>query len=232
MKSIKIFLAVILLLGCYLCVYTTVHAILGNALENHRYVVVIDAGHGGIDGGAVGIKTGVKESDLTLEISKLIASYLEASSTIDVVLTRDSPDGLYSEKSKNKKLDDLNKRKSIILSYNPCLVVSIHCNKFPNPNRRGAQVFFSNTNESNNYFASILQMNVNMLNSKYLNRTFSALMGDYFIIKCTSFTSALVECGFLSNSEDEKLLLDPIYLDELARCIHAGILSFVLNIIC
>ncbi|MDR0751268.1 MAG: N-acetylmuramoyl-L-alanine amidase [Christensenellaceae bacterium] len=196
-----------------------------------HFVVLLDPGHGGLDGGALGINTKIKESEITLKISKSVGTYLTASGFVKVVYTRITDDDLSNHNSSNHKQDDFKKRQSIIENIQPEIVISIHCNKFKQQIRRGGQVFFSSKNVTNFQLAQILQMNINMLNSKYVGKTFSALEGNYFVITCTSLTSVLVECGFLSNPDDERLLSSPSYQDELAKAISRGTMAFLLNAI-
>jgi N-acetylmuramoyl-L-alanine amidase len=127
------------------------------------------------------------------------------------------------------KRKDMAKRKEIILSANPNLVVSIHCNKYPDKSRRGAQVFFEPRSDSSIALAKFLQSSVNILNKSYVNREFSSLKGNYYMLKCSPYPSAIVECGFLSNEEDDKLLTTSAYQDEMAESIYTGIYSFLIN---
>ena len=111
-----------------------------SALEPAR-TVVVDAGHGGMDGGVTGVNTGVKESDLNLVMAKLLGEYLK-SGGFDVVYTRRTSGGLYKEGDVNKKSADMHRRAEIISRADPVAVVSIHMNTFFQRSRRGAQVFF------------------------------------------------------------------------------------------
>ena len=118
--------------------------------------VVLDAGHGGIDGGVVGVKTGVKESELNLKIVKKLENYLREGG-INSVLTRKTEAGLYGVAVKNLKRRDMEKRKEIILKARPALVVSVHLNKFSVSSRRGAQVFYKAGDENSHLLAESIQ---------------------------------------------------------------------------
>lgn len=109
--------------------------------EDALMTVVIDAGHGGVDGGAVGINTGVKESDLNLKLARELQSQFHAAG-FAVVMTRRDENGLYGNLSEGYKRRDMQRRREIILEANPVLVLSIHLNKYSQEYRRGAQVFF------------------------------------------------------------------------------------------
>ena len=173
-----------------------------------RPLIVVDPGHGGIDYGVTG-QGGTKESEFNLEMSRTLAELLEGAG-FSVVMTRTDENGLYGDADDNFKKADMAARKKIIQDSAPDLVISIHANKFPGEDRRGAQVFFDGFN-----------------NTQYVGRTYSALKGDYFILKCSLAPSVIVECGFLSNSEDEKLLNDAEYRKKLAFAVYSGAVGYL-----
>lgn len=178
-------------------------------------VVVIDAGHGGFDGGVVGA-SGIRESQLNLLIAKALQSKL-VSNGVKVVMTRNTDKAV----GKTKKQDMAN-RKKIIKSAGASLVVSIHINKFSLPSRRGVQVFYDDTKIGEN-FANMMQTTLNQrINKKYTARSdFMPISADLFITKCDLVPSIIIECGFLSNAQDERLLLTPEYREELAEVISS-----------
>ncbi len=192
--------------------------------DGGRVRIVLDAGHGGIDNGVVGTKTKVKESELNLKVVKKIEKYL-SDAGIDVVLTRNSDAGLYGIATKNLKRNDMEARKKIIENALPTAVVSIHMNKYSLSSRRGAQVFFCKDNENSKILANSIQEVFNGMEDA--SRTCSALSGDYYIIKCSKYPSVICECGFLSNSEDEALLVTDEYQDKIAYEIFKGIVSYL-----
>ena len=181
--------------------------------------VVIDAGHGGVDGGVQGINTGTKESDLNLAIARALKKELE-NNGYNVVMTRSGSDGLYGLSSKNRKQKDMAARKEIIAKANADLVISIHQNFYPRSQIRGAQVFYAPGSETGKAMAEKMQTVINA-NLEACTRT--AHEGDYFILQCSATPSLLIECGFLSNPEDEKLLLDTAYREKIAYTIFTGI---------
>lgn len=189
--------------------------------ETNGKTVVIDAGHGGIDGGVVGVNTGTKESDLNLAVARKLKTYL-AQGGYKVVMTRTNSDGLYGLSAKNKKLKDMETRKEKILEAAPDLVVSIHQNYYPRSSVRGAQVFYAPGSEAGQSIAGALQKIINA-NLEACTRTEAS--GDYYILQCTEYPSVLVECGFLSNPDDEKLLVSAAYQDKVAYTIYTGIHS-------
>lgn len=185
-------------------------------------VVVIDAGHGGEDGGVVGVATGVKESEINLAISKKLKAYLEAGG-YKVVMTRSNDAGLYGAASANKKLADMKKRKEIILAAKPDLVVSIHQNYYPSSYVKGAQVFYA-PNGKDVDVADIMQRILN----RELDCNRVSAKGDYYIIQCSPYPSLLIECGFVSNPEEEAKLVSAQYQDKVAYTIYSGI-NFILG---
>ncbi len=186
--------------------------------------IVLDPGHGGIDGGTVGVTTGVPESELNLLIARDLRSAL-LSYGFSVVLTRENADGLYGQPTDGFKRRDMEKRREIIESAAPVLMISLHLNKFASRQREGAQVFFRADSPEGEKAARAIQDSLNQLNS----RAFEALTGDYYMLNCTNFTSVIVECGFLSNPDDERKLLTPSYRRRLAEKIAEGAVRYLLE---
>lgn len=189
-----------------------------------NYLVVIDAGHGGIDRGVVGVNSGVYESDLNLAITKKLQAVFIRSG-IEVVLTRKSSGGLYGSISAGHKKRDMQARRDIIVNSNPTIVISIHQNQYHIHSRRGSQVFFKDNDASGHLLANCIQDNLNHLNRD--SRGYSALKGDYFILNVSPCPAVIVECGFLSNSQDEKLLISEDYQMLLAESIYSGVMQYV-----
>ena len=188
-----------------------------------EYTVVIDAGHGGIDGGVVGSQ-GVKESDINLKMAGILQKELD-SRGFGVVMTRTTQDAL-----NNIKRLDMQARKDIIVKASPVAVISLHVNKFSDPSRRGAQVFYDDTGIGKD-FAMCMQERINQkINAKYSGRDdYEAIAGDLFITKCVKVPSIIIECGFISNPEDEKLLLSQDYCKDLCKNI-ADVLNESLSV--
>ena len=186
-------------------------------------VVVVDAGHGGVDGGVTGVKTGVKESDVNLAVAKTLKEKLEAGG-ITVVMTRTTPAALYGGLSDGFKRKDLQKRVELTKKSNADLFISIHANKYKDNSRRGAQVFYKINDEKSKNFASHVQKNLNEMPRAARECTF--LQGDYYVLNENDVPSIICECGFLSNENDEKLLLDETYRDELSYAIYKGVIDY------
>lgn len=190
----------------------------------NAYTIVLDAGHGGIDNGVTGIKTGVKESELNLLVVKKLEKYFNDAG-FNVVLTRKNQAGLYGVATKNRKRKDMQKRKSIINKANPIVVISVHMNEYPISTRRGAQVFYKPKDENGRRLALNVQESLNEMESAV--RSCSALTGDYYILNCSKYPSIIVECGFLSNPDDDMLLNTEEYREEISYAIFKGAIEFL-----
>ncbi|MCL2847919.1 MAG: N-acetylmuramoyl-L-alanine amidase [Firmicutes bacterium] len=213
-----IIIAVILVAVIATIVVTTVAVRAHQTSGFNGKVVVIDAGHGGVDGGVVGRNTGVREADINLAIARLTQRNLEEKG-FRVVMTRNSADGLYGLATRNRKLRDMEARRNIINRANPHLIISIHQNSFPSPSVRGPQVFFSYSKKDCESRAVIMQNALNTtLESDRLSKR-----GDFFILSSTPHPALLVESGFLSNPEEEKLLISPDYQEKVAYAIASGV---------
>lgn len=186
-------------------------------------VIVIDAGHGGIDAGVLGVKTSVKESEINLYIARELRSYFSEAG-FSVVMTRTTSAGLYGVSTKGFKMRDMKKRKEIIEKSNADMVISVHQNACPIPSRRGGQVFYDPSSADGQALAACIQTCLNELDDSIKPR--EVLAGDYYMLKCTASPSVIVECGFLSNAEDEALLLSTEYRKKIAYAIFKGAVSY------
>ena len=206
------------------CIFGATAVALYCAVPRKEYVVVIDAGHGGGDAGVVGSISGVSEAEINLLVAFTLKKQLEERG-VRVVMTREKKSVL--EDGIGSKSDDFEKRKSIINDNSPDLVISIHQNKFPDSTRRGAQVFYNVSSEQGKSLATAVQTSLNNLNQEKVGRSFSALKGDYYILNCSPYPSCIVECGFLSNPNDEELLLNAEYRENLSALIVKGTFAYL-----
>lgn len=186
-------------------------------------VIVIDAGHGGIDAGVLGVKTGEKESDINLAIAKQLKGYF-TDAGFTVVMTRKTNAGLYGSANSGFKMRDMKKRKEIIENSKADMVISVHQNFCPIPSRRGGTVFFDKNSESGKILACDIQNSLNAMEDCASEN--EALVGDYYMLKCTKSPSVIVECGFLSNAQDEALLISPEYQKKIAYAIFKGAVGY------
>ena len=148
----------------------------------NKIKIVLDAGHGGIDGGVSGVRSGIKESELNLKVVKKLEKYLIDAGML-VYLTRNSDAGVYGVANSSLKRKDMENRKNIIEKVKPNLVISIHMNKYSLSTRRGAQVFYNSENHNSKILAQSIQDCFNSM--KEATRECAVLSGDYYIIKCT-----------------------------------------------
>lgn len=188
--------------------------------------IVVDAGHGGIDAGVAGVHTGVKESDLNLEISLRLKEQLE-SLGFEVVLTRKTQTGLYGTTAKGFKKRDMEKRKEIVLEEKPTLLISIHQNKYPSKAQRGAQVFYNKSSTKGKAFALCLQERLNGLYKDQGVKPRKVATGDFFMLNLVDAPSVLIECGFLSSPLDEKLLMSESWQKALVENITDGVMAYL-----
>ncbi len=222
LRSVIVFL-LILLIGVAIPIGVSAYAIVkANSVKKVGFTIVLDAGHGGMDGGSVGVNTGMKESDLNLAIVKKLERYL-TNVGFDVVLTRKDTQGLYKVGSKNQKIEDMEVRKKIIEKASPNLVVSIHMNSFPVYSEYGAQAFFQQDNEFGKLVADTIQKQ--LIRKLGDNARSFANAGDYYMLNSTAYPSVLVECGYLSNPAEEALLITDEYQEQVAYAIMCGIFA-------
>lgn len=183
-------------------------------------VIYIDPGHGGMDGGAsVGE---IKESNLTLEISKKIKEIFEKHS-INVILTRETDDDL-SDGSFVKREDMLNRVNKINTST-ASLALSIHLNKFSIEKYRGAQVFYSKTNSNNQLLAETMQTSL----CNYLKNTERKTVKreNIFLLNKVTIPCCIIECGFMSNKEEFQLLQTEVYQYKIAYALLYGVEDYL-----
>ena len=191
-----------------------------------RTVWVIDAGHGGEDGGAVA-SDGTKESDLNLAIARrldallaLLGEQTRMTRTDDVSIHDGSASTL-----RQKKRSDLENRVSLVNSTQGAILVSIHQNSLPTSKRtHGAQVFYGKK-EGSDALARSVQLVLNQSVNAGNEKTEKAIDTSIFLMKNVDAPAILIECGFLSNAEETQLLKDNAYQQGLAVTIAAGILN-------
>ncbi|MGI6703976.1 MAG: N-acetylmuramoyl-L-alanine amidase [Clostridia bacterium] len=186
--------------------------------------VFIDAGHGGRDPGAVG-RQGANEDRINLEIALRLKRLVEEGGGI-AILTRDGDYGLYSPDAPNKKRDDLQKRKAIADQSDSCVNVIIHLNSFSQSRYYGAQVFYHRGSEEGRRLAVIMQEELRRVLDRDNYRQPKA-DDDIYLLKDNKVPTVLVECGFLSNPEEERLLNDERYQEKVAFAIYSGILRYL-----
>ena len=188
--------------------------------------IVLDPGHGGVDGGAVGSDK-TQEKEITLEISKKLQHYLQQSGAL-VYLTREKDEDLSSKSTKGlaqKKSEDIRKRLKIIEEKKPDLFLSIHLNALPNPSWSGAQTFFNPRRDENRHLAEAVQSEI-IRNIENTDRV-PLELNNVYLLKHAKVPGALVEVGFLSNNQEREQLKDEAYQQQMAGSIYNGILKYI-----
>lgn len=180
-------------------------------------IVVIDAGHGGFDPGAIGV-SGVEEDDINLAIALKLQKFIEQSGGLTVMTRVDN------REIGNTKREDMRIRKLIRDSSNGNIFISIHLNSFPQSSCKGAQSFYA-SDENSKQLAEKIQKNLVDLLDKD-NARIAKKLTDVYLLKNVTIPSVIIECGFLSNSKEEKLLQDSKYQSKIAMAIYLGIAEY------
>lgn len=188
--------------------------------------IVIDAGHGGEDGGAEA--DGVLEKDINLNIANKLADVLRLCG-YRVTEIRDEDISVYTDDAetlRQKKTSDLKRRAEIFNEDVNNIVVSIHQNKFDNSAYSGTQVFYSTNNENSAILAESIRNSVVSLLQKDNTRELKPANSDIYVLDHAQVPAVIVECGFLSNSEERAKLLDERYQSEMAYAVAMGVLEY------
>lgn len=188
------------------------------------YTVILDAGHGGEDGGTSSA-SGLVEKDLNLAIAMRLQSMLEANG-IRVIMTR-TEDRLLYDKTVDyhgrKKALDLAARKKIAEDNPNAIFVSIHMNAYPLPQYKGLQVWYSKNDPVSQSIADGIQKTVQSLLQPENDRQTKAASSSIYLLHYIQTPAVLVECGFLSNEEEAALLANEEYQDRLALCLFLAL---------
>lgn len=197
------------------------HIVAVSKASYNGITIVLDAGHGGRDGGSVGVN-GTIEKEINLKYTLALKEKLvEAGYRVE--LTRKTDDGLYLESAKNKKMSDMNARMNIIKRANPNLVISIHMNSFSTASAHGASTYYRKGDESGKIVSDLIQQSLNT----YVGApSTTGKVGDYYILNESYYTAVLIECGFLSNPEEERLLNTDEYCTQFINAVYNGILLY------
>ena len=192
--------------------------------ENAKYVVAVDPGHGGFDPGKVGV-SGVLEKDINLSISWKVKQQLEKKG-IEVIMTRTTDQGLYTEGEQNKKSADMRKRVETIQASGAAIAVSIHQNSFTDTVSKGSQVFYYTGSKEGQRLANLIQTSIKET-IKDDNHRVEKGNTDYYMLRKVTCPIVIVECGFLSNPMEEALLMEEDYQKKIAKGITKGIIKYL-----
>lgn len=188
--------------------------------------IVIDPGHGGPDGGAVG-SDNTTEKEIALEVSKKLRDYLQQAGAL-VYLTREEDKDLAAPDVRGyskRKSEDIRNRLKFIHDKNTDLFITVHLNALPSNRWSGAQTFYYPSFPENKHLAKMIQAEIirNLENTKRVPLP----IDNIYLLKYAEVPGALVEIGFLSNEEERELLKDETYQEQMAASIYQGIIRYV-----
>lgn len=208
---------------------TTQKAIKTNAtVSSVKPVIIIDAGHGGEDGGTQSAD-GVLEKDINLAISQKIKKILTRYG-FDTVMIRDSDRMIYDEDSstvRSKKSSDLHNRMNVMKAHPGSVFLSIHQNHFSESKYRGAQVFYCKSQTGSAELAESIQKSIVSVLQKDNTRQIKPCTSSVYLIHDAVTTAVMVECGFLSNKAEAEKLADNTYQYEMALAISKGLVNYL-----
>ncbi|WP_100374477.1 N-acetylmuramoyl-L-alanine amidase CwlD [Bacillus sp. FJAT-45037] len=191
-------------------------------------IIIIDPGHGGIDGGAVS-KDGLLEKEVTLQISEQLRDYLQEAGAL-VLMTREEDRDLATEgtkKIRHRKIEDLKRRVEIVNESEADMFVSIHLNAIPSPKWSGAQTFYNRAIPENEGLAKFIQSEIKT-NLENTERTAKPI-NNVFLLKNAEIPGVLVEAGFLSHPTEASMLQTHAYQQKVAASIYQGIMRYYTN---
>ncbi len=226
-KIIIIICIVIIILILFKSIKYTEKNVFTSSTPISNHILIIDAGHGLPDGGAIGINDSVIESNLNLEIVLKLQKLLEASSCT-VILTRSDENGIYDVDAntiREKKISDMKNRVKIANDSNADFFISIHMNKLDDSSVSGFQTFYKNQDEISKNLANNIQNNLNIF-IKNENSKKTKSISDIYLTENVKIPLVLIECGFLSNSEENQLLQSDSYQDKISWSIYTGIMDY------
>lgn len=192
--------------------------------NGEEITIVVDAGHGGIDPGKIGINNAL-EKDINLAIALKLERNLRENG-INVVMTRKDDNGLYKETDSNKKVIDMKNRLAIIEEAKPVLAVSIHQNSYPDSSVSGVQVFYYKDSAKSKEAAEIMQAQL-IRTLKPKKERVAKDNSSYYLLKKTSVPIVIVECAFMSNPTEAQLLTRDDYQEKVAWAIYMGIMQVI-----
>ncbi|WP_405345969.1 N-acetylmuramoyl-L-alanine amidase [Ruminococcus sp.] len=224
-----IILAVLLISFCIVMfsAFSNITAHTSADIDDDRITVIIDAGHGGEDGGAE--VDSILEKDINLSIADKLADTLRLCG-VRVTEIRDEDISVYDDSAqtlREKKVSDLKHRVEIVNGSENNILVSIHQNKFDNSAYSGAQVFYSSNNDKSRVLAESIRNSVISLIQNDNTRELKPANSDIYLLDNATVPAVIVECGFLSNDEERAKLLDSGYQSEMAYSIAMGVLEYI-----
>lgn len=192
--------------------------------------VIVDAGHGGDDGGAIGIDGTVEKDinlDIALKLEKILKFYgfnVIMTRTQDVMTCDDGLDSL-----RKRKISDIHNRFELMRKNPDAIFISVHQNKFEDSSQHDTQVFYSGNDERSKELAEAIQTSVTLTLQRKNDRVVKKSGSGIYLLYHAKIPAVLVECGFISNSDEVKKLKDESYRMKLAILIADGLLKYLSN---
>ncbi len=215
-----------LALGVLIVSITMVYAKTDSPSEsfNHENAkkIIVDPGHGNPDGGAVS-KNGTIESTINLQIAVKLSEKLKKQG-FDVIMTRSDENGL-----DKRKRSDMNMRLDIMKNSSADMFISIHMNTFSQSKYKGAEVLYSDNFVESTLLAQLIMDRIKNIDPPNQTRSIQKASNSLFLMKNSTMPAVIVECGFLSNLEEESLLKNPDYQNKMAESICSGIMDYYKN---
>ncbi|MBR5272998.1 MAG: N-acetylmuramoyl-L-alanine amidase CwlD [Clostridia bacterium] len=227
MYSVLAVLLIISIVSAQRITYTSVPVNVATPSKSRLPVIVIDAGHGGVDGGSVGMD-GTLEKEINLKIALKLRDTLELYG-YETVMIREEDKSIHNADAntiREKKVSDLHNRLNIINSTDNCVYISIHQNYFEQSKYSGTQVFYSPNNEESEMLAQIMQQTIVETLQNDNTRQIKCADKTLYLLYNSNKPSVMIECGFLSNVNELSLLKTDEYQQQMALCIANGILKY------
>lgn len=218
-------LAIICLIAAFS--YVKSEVIPTNTTTDITKTIIIDAGHGGFDGGA-SAADGTVEKDINLQIA-LKTAYILRLNGFEVIMTRDSDTGTEDDESEaiaKRKKSDLSNRLQMMKDYPDAIYVSIHLNKFTTSAANGAQVFYTKNYKEARDLAQSVQQSIVTLIQPENTRVVKQGTDSTYLLKNAAVPTIIVECGFLSNKSELEKLKNDDYQSQMALAIVGGIMDY------
>lgn len=232
MKKLKFIFSVLVVAFCALMsgviMYYDFAAEPTAATADEYPLIIIDAGHGGFDGGAVA-SDGTSEKDINLNIASTLSELFRASGK-QVVMTRSTDTGTEDNSAdiiSKRKVSDLKNRLKLINTYENAIFVSVHLNKFTTASANGTQVFYSKNHSKSRDLGQCVQNSVVSQLQKNNTRVIKQATSSTYLLHNAQIPAVIVECGFLSNKEELKKLKSDEYQKQMAYSIFCGVLKYL-----
>ena len=196
--------------------------------QSTTFTVIIDAGHGGVDGGT-SAQDGTLEKDINLQIAHKLNNILQ-SFGIETVMTRSEDVSIHdnsAETIRQKKISDLKNRLNIINNTDNAIYVSIHQNHYSDSKYSGAQVFYSKNNPNSELLAQKIRTPIVSYLQKLNTREIKQSGNEIYLLNNAEVPAVMVECGFMSNQNETELLKNEKYQRKLTFTIAVGIIDFI-----